>query len=195
VILDAVVLAGGASTRFGGDKLAAPIDGGGTVLGRSVGTAREVARKVVLVIGPDDPQPSVDGVTLARDAVAHRGPLAGLVTGLEALDDPDVALVLAGDMPTVRPPVVRLLVDALQADPTLAIAHLEADPVATLPLAARPDLVLAVARALIAADRRSLRALLDSVPSHEIPAADWRAVDPGGDTLRDIDTPEDLHRP
>jgi molybdopterin-guanine dinucleotide biosynthesis protein A len=134
-------------------------------------------------------------VILARDPVAHRGPLAGLLTGLEALTDPDVALVLAGDMPGVRPAVLRLLVEALQADRSLAIAHLEADPVATLPLAARPGVVIPVAHALIAADRRSLRALLDSVPSHAIPMADWRAVDPGGATLRDIDTPEDLNRP
>jgi molybdopterin-guanine dinucleotide biosynthesis protein A len=194
VIPDAIVLAGGASTRFGGDKLAAPIDGD-TVLGRSVATAREVAGRVVLVIGPDDRAPAIEGVILARDPVAHRGPLAGLVTGLETLVDPDIALVLAGDMPGVRSPILRLLVEALRADPSLAIAHLEANPVATLPLAARPEVVLPVARALLAADRRSLRALLDSVPSHAIPAAAWRAIDPDGATLRDIDTPQDLRRP
>jgi molybdopterin-guanine dinucleotide biosynthesis protein A len=193
VTLDAIVLAGGASTRFGGDKLAATIDGR-TVLARSVATAREVARRVVVVIGPDDPVPELQEVVLARDPVAHRGPLAGVVTGLAALADADVVLVLAGDMPGVRPSVLRLLVDALGADGSLAIAHLEADPVATLPLAARASVVLPVARALIAADRRSLRALLDSVPSQPIATAAWRAVDPQGESLRDIDTREDLRR-
>jgi molybdopterin-guanine dinucleotide biosynthesis protein A len=191
VNVDAIVLAGGASTRFGGDKLAASIDGD-TVLGRSVAIARGAAGRVVLVIGPDDDDPCLEGVILARDPVAHRGPLAGVLAGLEAIDDPSLVLVLAGDMPTVQAPVLGLLAGALDADTSVGIVHLEADPVATLPFAARGPVVLPVARALIAADRRSLRALLDSVRSFEVPAATWRALDPQGRTLRDIDTPGDL---
>ncbi len=191
--LDAVVLAGGASSRFGGDKLAAVIDGG-TVLGRATETARAVAGRLLLVIGPDDPDPGLQDVTVARDPIAHRGPLAGLVTGLLTLSHPDLVLVLAGDMPSVQPPVLRMLVERLRADPGLAITHLEADPVATLPLAARAAVALPAARALIKADRRSLRALLDAVPSVAIPSADWKALDPQGQTLVDIDTRDDLAR-
>jgi molybdopterin-guanine dinucleotide biosynthesis protein A len=54
--------------------------------------------------------------------------------------------------------------------------------------------VLPAARALLDADRRSLRALLDTVPSRAVPSAEWRAVDPEGRTLRDVDTPADLDR-
>ena len=191
--IDAIVLAGGAATRFGGDKLAAVIDGE-TVLGRSVAMARRLGDRVVVVVGPGDPDPGLDGVTLARDAVAHRGPLAGLLTGLEALPGADLVLVVAGDMPEASPAVLGLLLGALHGDASLAVAHLESEPVATLPFAARAATVLPAARRLLDADRRSLRALLDTVPAMVVPAAEWRALDPDGRTLVDIDTPGDLPR-
>jgi molybdopterin-guanine dinucleotide biosynthesis protein A len=191
VTVDAVVLAGGAATRFGGDKLRASFDGD-TVLGRAVAGVRDIANRIVVVLGPGDAEPDLAGVVIARDPVAHQGPLAGLVTGLRALEDPGTVLVLAGDMPRVRPAVIGLLVDALAADESLGAVHLEADPVATLPLAVRARIVIPTAHRLLAADRRSLRALLDGVPSGEVPVAQWRAVDGAGDTLRDIDVPADL---
>ena len=189
--VDAIVLAGGAATRFGGNKLAATMDGD-TVLGRSVAMARAVAGRVVVVLGPGDPDPVLEGVVLARDPVAHRGPLAGLLTGLEALPDGDVVLVLAADMPWIRPAGLALLLATLGDRPALGTVILEADPVATLQLAVHAGAVLPAARALLEADRRSLRALLDAVPSLAIPSTSWRAVDPAGESLRDIDTPADL---
>src|SRR4029079_254823 len=96
----AIVLAGGASSRFGGDKLAAPL-GDRPVLAHVVGVARLVAEQVVVVIGPDDPVPPLAGIEIARDTIAREGPLAGLVAGLRALDVADTALILAGDMPRV----------------------------------------------------------------------------------------------
>jgi molybdopterin-guanine dinucleotide biosynthesis protein A len=191
VTVNAVVLAGGAATRFGGDKLAARIDGD-TVLGRALVTAREAAEAIVVVLGPSDPDPGLPGVVVARDEVAHRGPLAGLVTGLAALPGTGVVLVLAGDMPRVVPEVLALLVETIHEDPGLAAVNLEAEPVATLPMAIRPAIVLPAARALLAADRRSLRAVFDSVRFATVPVARWREVDVRGETLRDIDVPADL---
>jgi molybdopterin-guanine dinucleotide biosynthesis protein A len=191
VTVDAIVLAGGAATRFGGDKLAARIEGE-TVLARSLTAARRAAERIVVVLGPSDDDPGLPGVALARDPVAHRGPLAGLVTGLEALPAAEVVLVLAGDMPTVRPDVLALLVEAIDADPNVAAVHLEADPVSTLPMAVRAQVVLPAARTLLAADRRSLRGLFDSVTTVSVAAVRWRALDRSGATLRDIDVPADL---
>jgi molybdopterin-guanine dinucleotide biosynthesis protein A len=193
VTLDAVVLAGGAATRFGGDKLAAAFHGA-TVLGRAVEAAASAGGRVVVVLGPDDPAPDLPSISIARDAVAHRGPLAGLQAGLEALPGAEDVLVLAGDMPEIRVAVLNLLIETLRREARLAAVHLEGDPVPTLPLAARASVVLPAARALLAADRRSLRALLDTVPSRAVPSAEWRAVDPEGRTLRDVDTPADLDR-
>jgi molybdenum cofactor guanylyltransferase len=193
----AIVLAGGASSRYGANKLAAEIDGR-TVLEHALRAAAAVANPIVLVVGPDDPVPwlpadlGVD-VVLARDAVAYRGPLAGLAGGLAALPRPvDVAMVVAGDMPTLVPAVLDLLAGVLAQDPSLGAACLGADPASPLPAAVRPAVVGPVARTLLAADHRSLRGLLAAVPNVIVPAVDWRALDPDGTTLRDVDTPGDL---
>lgn len=193
----AIVLAGGASSRFGGDKLEANFEGR-PVLEHVLRAAAVVANPIVLVVGPDDPVPMLPGdlgvdVVLARDAVAHRGPLAGLAAGLAALPRPfDVALIVAGDMPSLVPLVLDLLAGALARDPSLGVACLEADPAAPLPAAVRPSVAGPAADALLAADRRRLRGLLAAVPSAVVPAVEWRAIDPGGVTLRDVDTPDDL---
>jgi molybdopterin-guanine dinucleotide biosynthesis protein A len=193
----AIVLAGGESTRFGGNKLAAELEGR-PVLEHALRAVATVASPVVLVIGPDDPAPLLTGdsasdIVLARDAVAHRGPLAGLSAGLAALPDPvDVAIVVAGDMPTLVPAVLELLAGVLVRDPSLGAAFLEAEPVSPLPAAVRPSVAGPAAEALLAADRRSLRGLLDAIPTVVVSATAWRALDPDGATLRDVDIPGDL---
>ena len=194
----AIVLAGGESSRFGGDKLAARLEGR-PVLEYALRAAAAVANPIVLVLGPDDPVPWLPAdlgadVVLARDAVAHRGPLAGLAAGLAALPRPvDVAIVVAGDMPSAVPAVLDLLAATLANDPMLGFVCLEAEPASPLPAAVRPSVAGPAAAALLEADRRSLRGLLDAVPTVVVPAAEWRAIDPDGVTLRDVDTPDDLH--
>jgi molybdopterin-guanine dinucleotide biosynthesis protein A len=198
----AIVLAGGASSRFGTDKLAADLDGR-PLLHHALEAVAAVADRIVVVVAPEAPLPSVPSelaarVSVARDAEAFGGPLAGLVAGLAALSglaDPEaIALVVGGDMPWLVPEVLALLVDVFAADPVLGAATLEADPPSALPMAIRPSQAVPSAVALLAENRRALRGLLRSVPSVVVSSAAWRAVDLGGRTLRDIDAPEDLPR-
>lgn len=193
----AIVLAGGASSRFGGDKLAA-VYLGRPVLHHALASAAAVADPVVLVLAPDAPVPELPAgldrsLLIARDAVAHQGPLAGLAGGLAALPAGiERAIVVAGDMPALVPAVLRALLDAVGPDAGITVACLEADPASPLPMAVRPRLAGAVAATLLVADRRNLRALIEAVPSVLVPATTWRRLDPDGVTLRDVDTPEDL---
>ena len=96
-------------------------------------------------------------------------------------------------MPRVDVRVLALLTGELATVP-VAVAYLEAEPVHPLPMAIRADIVLPAAQLLLAGERRSLRGLLDVVPSIAIRAARWRAIDPAGRTLRDVDTRQDLDR-
>jgi molybdopterin-guanine dinucleotide biosynthesis protein A len=224
----AIVLAGGASSRFGSDKLAASLDGK-PVLHHALARVGAIADRIIVVIAPEAPSPSVPAdlagrVFIVRDAVALGGPLAGLSAGLGAIKGPVreeaphitgggsaagagpsgagqgdaglVALVVGGDMPTLVPGVLRLLADALVADPSLAAMTLATSRPAPLPMAIRPDAARTAIDAILASGgRRSLLALLEAVPSAELPADRWRALDPSGTTLRDIDTPADLDAP
>lgn len=189
----AIVLAGGASSRFGSDKLVATLDGR-PLLHHALTCAAEVADHVIVVIGPDDTAPDLVGpAIIARDPKAHDGPLAGLATGLRNVEPAtDVVLVLAGDMPAVRPAVLAVLRDAVAGG--AAAARLEADRIQPLPMALRADRAAAEADPLLETGERSLRALFDALPTAVVPATDWRALDPDGATLRDVDTRSDLDR-
>ena len=198
----AVVLAGGAASRFGGDKLAADLRGRPVLHHALLAVDGVVDGPVVVALGRHDPVPAWpiglrSGPVVARDPVAHRGPLAGLATGLTELgpaDDGDLVLVVAGDMPSLQPAVLNELVGVLADDGSLDSAWLEAIPFAPLPMALRPARIGAVVADLLARDRRSLRSLLDALSGRALPAIQWRALDPDGATLVDIDTREDLAR-
>ncbi len=191
-----LVLAGGASSRFGSDKLSAQ-HRGQPVLHHALAAVAAVSDPVIVVLAPDAPLPVLPGglaarIVITRDAVAHEGPLAGLAGGLAMLPpEVDRVIVAGGDMPSLAPGVLHALLAALDDVAGPAAVCLEAERVAPLPLALRPS-AAAVANGVLADGRRSLRAFLDAVDAAMLPATVWRALDPDGDTLRDIDTREDL---
>ena len=194
----AIVLAGGGSTRFGTDKLAAELDGR-PLLHHALERVAEAADRIVLVLAPAAAVPTLppgsrSGSRSPGMRPATRDRSRRLATGLAGLDANAVAIVVGGDMPRLVPGVLRLLVERVARDGGTAAAVLESDPVPSLPVALRASPALDAARTLLAADRRSLRALLDELAAVTIPAGEWRPLDPAGATLADVDTPEDLAR-
>lgn len=200
----AIVLAGGASSRFGGDKLAADLDGA-PVLHHALLAVAAVADGLVLVVGPTAPAPGVPAeltgrIAIARDARPLGGPLAGLAAGLDLVDDnaSAIALVVGGDMPWLVTGVLRLLVDRIRSRPEVVAMTLSASgsPGTSsgppLPMALRPAPARTAIAACLSGGRRSLRSLQEAVPSAILPAAEWHALDPVAATLRDIDTRDDL---
>ena len=191
----AIVLAGGASRRFGSDKLVVTI-GGQTLLERSIASVAEVADEVLVVVAPDDdralPRSSVP-LRRVVDPETHGGPLVGLLAGLESAREP-IALVVGGDMPTLVPDVLRSLVRALVAgEGSIDGAALEdRGAIRPLPLAVRNGAATQTARRLLADHERSLRSLLARLRTHSVAEMEWRALDPEAATLRDIDRPGDL---
>ena len=187
----AIVLAGGRSSRFGRDKLAESIDGR-PMLDHAIEAVRSVATDVVVVAAPGGSPVIAAGVTVAHDEQAFEGPLAGLATGLAALDpEIDHVIVVGGDMPTLVPAVLdRQLSLVDRAD---AVILKDDEGPRPLPMAVRRSTAQPVADRLLAAGERRLRALLadlDAVVA--IDPKTWRADDPTGETLRDVDVPGDL---
>jgi molybdopterin-guanine dinucleotide biosynthesis protein A len=110
--VDAIVLAGGSSTRLGGTDKAALRVGGRTLLQRTL-DAVSGARHVV-VVGPALDDAAV--LTVQEDPPGG-GPAAAIAAGVRALpDDAAVVLVLACDMPGIAA-AVPVLLDALSASP------------------------------------------------------------------------------
>ncbi|MEO5964701.1 MAG: NTP transferase domain-containing protein [Candidatus Limnocylindrales bacterium] len=197
-----IVLAGGASSRFGGDKLATSLDGR-PLLHHALEAVADVVDHVVVVIATDADAPSlprslIGKASIARDLGEFGGPLAGLAAGLHAMaaragfEPRQVALVVAGDMPALVPAVLELLVVRLIQGSSLAAMTLEADNPSPLPMAVRPAVADVADEILRSPGRRSLLALLEAIPAGLVPAATWRTLDPDGRTLRDVDRREDL---
>jgi len=182
---DAIVLAGGRSSRMGSAKSALVFEGRPLVE-----LAVEAARgaRTVVVVGPDELAPA--GVLTARESPALGGPAAALAAGIDRLDDAPApwVLVLACDLPRAGE-AVRALLQA-------ALPHTrgECDAVVAVDDSGRRQPLLAVYRtdALVraAASARSsgdlaglpLRRLVGGLHSVEV------AVD--GALCADVDTPE-----
>jgi molybdenum cofactor guanylyltransferase len=186
----ALILAGGRSSRFGRDKLAEPI-GGRPMLDHVVERVREVASDII-VIAAAGTTPDVPGdVEIIRDDMPFEGPLAGLGEGLRAVD-PGVerVIVVGGDMPTVVPAVLARLIGALDRREAAVLAdEARARP---LPLAIRREVGSAAVGDLVDAGERRLRALLERLDVEVIPYETWLEDDPAGESLRDVDVPDDL---
>jgi len=191
-----IILAGGRSRRFGSDKLAVRI-GDGTLLDRSVAAVAQIATDIVVVVAPGDHRvpASVDRpLRIVADPVAHGGPLVGLLTGLEAVDQP-LAIVVGGDMPELRADVLGLLVRTLAAEPTIdGVVLRSRGALVPLPAAVRTGAATDITRRLVGDGERRLRSLFERLPTRVLEEGAWRPLDPDGDTLRDIDRPADLPR-
>jgi len=190
-----IVLAGGRSSRFGGDKLAARI-GDSTLLERAVAAVALVSTEVIVVLAAGDerelPATSVP-VQRAVDPEAFGGPLVGLLAGLEAAREP-IAIVAGGDMPTLAPEVLRMLIGLLLAsegtsDAAVLVQRGEMRP---LPCAVRNGAATQATRHLLGEGERSLLALIRTLPALLVAEGDWRPLDPTAATLLDVDVPGDL---
>lgn len=193
-----IVLAGGRSTRFGRDKLVESV-GGRPLVHHAVLAVAQATTEVLVVIGPVGDGPSLPDarevgvpIRLVRDPGPGGGPLVGLLAGLERARESSVVAV-GGDMPSLAPDVIRVLLRALAATADVDAVALERrgrrEP---LPIVLRTGAATQAAARLLADGERSLRALLGVVRTRDLNEGDWRPLDPDALTLRDVDVPADL---
>ncbi len=190
-----IVLAGGRSSRFGSDKLSAEIDGR-TLLELAVAAVAAVATEVVVVLAPTDDRALPAAPVPVRRAVdpePYGGPLVGLQAGLEVADEPLVVAV-GGDMPSLEPAILGLLVRTLTvAPPEIGAVALSAPGrLVPLPAALRTCAATNAATRLATEGERRLRSLFERVATRIVDEPEWRPLDPARGTLHDVDRPEDL---
>lgn len=210
-----IVLAGGRSSRFGRDKLVAPIDGE-PLLWRPIRALALAGCTEIVVVRPpggatsgsppDSPRwpalpPDLAAtIRLAFDAEAFGGPLVGIRAGLAAAtSDPTVAgdvagrvaLVVGGDQPDLAPAVLAELARRTFASGRATALEDGTGRPRPLPCALAVSVALEAAERLLALGERRPRALLLALAGETIPFAEWSALDPAGASLRDIDLPGD----
>jgi molybdopterin-guanine dinucleotide biosynthesis protein A len=185
-----LVLAGGRSSRFGGDKLAVRIDGR-TLLANAIDGVTPASTEIIVVAAPDAVLDLPDHVRLVHDPTAFEGPLVGVAAGFADARE-SIALVVGGDMPTLVGAVIESMLVELEASGVEAVLLEHDGRARPLPAVMRREPALAAAERLIAEGERRLRALPEALETRIIPEATWRALDPYGMSVRDIDTPGDL---
>jgi molybdenum cofactor guanylyltransferase len=187
------VLAGGRSTRFGSDKLAA-VYRGIPLLHHTVLRLGEVCASLVIVIAPYAPEPAIPvgaNARFVRDAREGEGPLMGLLAGLDEVMAP-LAIVAGGDMPDLSTDVLLEMLRVVGEASVDAVALQDGDRFRPLPSVLRVAPARDATRSLLHSGERSLRAALQALRTAVIDEQTWTALDPERGTLRDVDQPGDL---
>lgn len=184
----AIILAGGRSTRMGVDKAALEL-AGRPLLQHVIEIVSGLAAEVIVVTRPRQQLPALpDAVRVVEDAIPDKGPLAGLLTGLEAASA-FPALAVACDMPLLKPALLHRLVE------------LAADHAAVVPVrGGLPEPLCAVygagcveaIRRRLARDELKMTGFLGDVDTLYVSETVWHQLDPEGASFLNINTPADL---
>jgi molybdopterin-guanine dinucleotide biosynthesis protein A len=189
-----ILLAGGASRRFGRPKIVEPIDGT-PLFHRPLRALVDACDDVVVVLAPDATEPPLpDGserVSFARDQVAYEGPLAGTRVGV-GLVRGEHAVLVAADMPGVGSELLSLMVERAVDTQRNAVVLRDPDGPRPLPAVLKVAPALVLAGSLLESGERRLRALVRGLDADELPEAIWARADARGAWRRDVDVPEDL---
>lgn len=193
--LAVLVLAGGASSRFGSDKVRAML-AGQPVLERTLDAVAQLvelrsaaeSRRIgsSLVIGPWAPE----GWRARQEPLLRRGPAAAISFGMRQVDS-EWVLVVGADHPLVAPALLSMLVERTVRggiDAVVPVRDGHDEPL----VACYRRSVGQVAQEQVAIGERSLRAVLERVRVDRVPEQDWRRSDPDGRSFLDVDTPNDL---
>ena len=186
----AAIIAGGPARRLGG--VAKPLIevGGRAIADRQLAVLRPLFARVFAVA--NDPAPwVVRGVEVVADRVVGAGPLAGLGAALAAAGEADAVVCVAGDLPFLAP----ALLEALRDRSPEAGALVPRPAGRAEPLCARyaPDLRIIV-EARLRTGRYALHELLEATETTWLDDAALAALDPGGLSFVNLNTPDDLGR-
>lgn len=193
----AFILAGGRSSRMSRDKAWLELAGVPLVL-RVVRAAAPLVASVT-VVGPPERFESAGLAAIpdrlpAREVSAESscGPLGGIVTALSATQC-SWNLLLACDLPYITTSWLEWLLDRARASEAQAIVPEGQKGIEPLAAVYRKDCAPVLGEALARGVLKVSEALRD-LRVDRIPEAEWRARDPEGNVLANMNSPEEYAR-
>jgi molybdopterin-guanine dinucleotide biosynthesis protein A len=200
-----ILLAGGRSRRMGRDKNWVTLNGR-PLISWVLGALQEVSDHQLIVAREPEQVMRLEtlGVPVVVDKIEARGPLTGIHAGLKAIDT-DLAVVVACDMPLVRPDLLRLMAGAI-GPMHAAVPYVgDAEPPTTIRAGGSAKdsglqpLLAAYRRSCIPTLEKLLRsgpmpttALLSVIKTRVVHPEIWREADPDGRSFHNVNTHEDL---
>jgi len=188
--ISAVVLAGGRARRLGRDKATIKL-GGETLVQRAVRLVSALSGDP-MVVGRADQQSQlaqqIRGARILSDVEPFTGVLAGIASGLTAARH-DWCLVVACDMPFVRPDLVRYMMSLREGyDAVVPRLEVGLEPLLSL---YHKNCLPALWRALKLGERRVVSFYAPQRVRY-VEAAEIRLIDPKGRSFHNINLPGDL---
>lgn len=120
-----ILLAAGAASRFGGDKLLAQLPNGRSVAETACTKLRDGVDQVIAVVRPDADELAARlqaaGAVVHRFANAHLGMGASLAFGVSCAPDADGWLIALADMPLIESSDITRVADALRNGAAIAV--------------------------------------------------------------------------
>jgi molybdopterin-guanine dinucleotide biosynthesis protein A len=191
-----VLLAGGASRRFPPNKLLHTYEGG-PLFWRPLRALATAVGEIVLVLAAGAPEPQLPllgtSVRVVRDPAADQGPLVALASALAGVTT-EWALLVGGDMPDIKPALLRGMVERARASAADAVALADKDEAWPMPALFRVSVARPAAARLVDGGERRLRSIVSELNTERLDEQWWSQHDPAGSWRRDIDRPADLHR-
>ncbi|WP_298038471.1 formate dehydrogenase accessory sulfurtransferase FdhD [uncultured Desulfuromonas sp.] len=183
-----VILAGGESSRMGSDKSLLPIYGA-RFIDHVYRTLDALFEEVIIVTNSPDLYSGID-CRKVPDIYYAQGSLAGIHSGLCHARS-DKVFVAACDMPFLNPEVVRSLCERAGHDDVVIPVHGEgAEPLHALYSKA----CIAPMKEALDLGKKRIISFFPQVTVDEVDTAQWRALDPEGLSLQNINTPEEYYR-
>ena len=183
----ACILAGGRARRMGGAVKPLLIVDGDTILARQCAVLVPRVREVIVAVAT--PGAALGGLRAMIDPIADAGPLAGVVAALAAIDTPWL-LAVAGDMPSLAPAVIELLLAAATDEVDAVAARIGGWPEPLCALWHRRCHAALAAR--LSAGDYKVAAALTAQRVAWLDEAAVRAVDPALATFTNVNRPEEL---
>jgi molybdopterin-guanine dinucleotide biosynthesis protein A len=189
-----VLLAGGASRRFPPNKLLHTYEGG-PLFWRPLRALASASAEIVLVLaaGAAEPQLPLLGtsVRVVRDPSADQGPLVALAFALGGVGT-EWALLVGGDMPDIKPALLRAMAERAKASAADVVALADKDEAWPMPALFRVAAARPAAARLVEGGERRLRSIVGELNTERLDEQWWSQHDPAGSWRRDIDRPADL---
>jgi molybdopterin-guanine dinucleotide biosynthesis protein A len=189
-----VLLAGGASRRFPPNKLLHTYEGG-PLFWRPLRALATACGEIVLVLaaGAEEPQLPLLGtsVRVVRDPAADQGPLVALASALAGVTT-EWAMLVGGDMPDIKPALLRGMSARAHASTADVVALADKDEAWPMPALFRVSVARPTASRLVEGGERRLRAIVTELNVERLDEQWWSEHDPAGSWRRDIDRPADI---
>ena len=184
-----LILSGGRSQRMGQDKAQLMV-GGKTMLQRVDDAMARLSEQRILVIGHDATPPTNCGFeTVIRDQYPDRGPLEGLRVGLEYLSDSPIVFVGTCDAPSVIADVYHAMVAELGPEDDAVVPRVQGQ---VYPLTAvYRTRVIGQVQSMVQEHRLRVKDLLELIKVRWFPEQHLRAVDPDGESLKNVNTQQE----